>query len=368
MTTDIYVISGFLGAGKTTLIQKLLKEAFQKEKVVLIENDFGEISVDAALLKEGNVEVTEISSGCICCSLSGDFVKALKEVLDRFRPDKIVIEPSGVGKLSDIVKSCSDPRIQPLARVQRKITVADVKRCKMYLDNFGEFFEDQIKNADIIVLSRIEVFPDRVNSAQELIRSLNKSSAIIAKPWDQIDGAALLYTRDNCSIHTGHSSHENCCGHHGDSCMSKHHDSHEHNLHSSCDQKHHNNCKHKHHDDREHNCHGGYEHNHDSHRHGHCDGHKHTSSAEDVFDTVTIRTNQIFDIEDLRARVSAMDHNTGTTILRAKGIVRGTAGYINLQYLPGDIQIAKCTAAGNMICIIGRNLNRRELCAIFGGE
>ena len=146
MTTEIYIISGFLGAGKTTLIQKLIKESFQKDKVVLIENDFGEISIDAALLKSSGIEVKEINAGCICCSLSGDFVKAVKELLDRFHPDKIIIEPSGVGKLSDIVKACSDQRIQQLAKVKSKITIVDVKRCKVYLHNFGEFFEDQIEN------------------------------------------------------------------------------------------------------------------------------------------------------------------------------------------------------------------------------
>lgn len=182
MATEIYVISGFLGAGKTTLIQKLPKEAFDKEKVVLIENDFGEISVDAALLKSGGIEVKEINAGCICCSLSGDFVKALRELLDRFRPDTIIIEPSGVGKLSDIAKACSDPRILPLADVKAKITVADVKRCRMYLENFGEFFEDQIRNADLILLSRTEAFPDRIDDAYRLIKSLNEHVTILSAP------------------------------------------------------------------------------------------------------------------------------------------------------------------------------------------
>lgn len=181
MATEIYVISGFLGAGKTTLIQKLLKEAFRKEKVVLIENDFGEISVDAALLKSGGIEVKEMNSGCICCSLSGDFVKALKELLDRFHPDKIIIEPSGVGKLSDIMKACSDPRVQALAKVKAKITVVDVKRCQMYLDNFGEFFEDQIQNANVILLSRTESFSDKINDAYRLVKSLNAHSTILSK-------------------------------------------------------------------------------------------------------------------------------------------------------------------------------------------
>ncbi len=311
MAAEIYIISGFLGAGKTTLIQKLLKEAFSQEKTALIENDFGEISVDAALLKSGGIEVKEINSGCICCSLSGDFVKALKELLDRYHPDKIVIEPSGVGKLSDIIKACSDPRILPLAKVKAKITVADVKRCKMYLDNFGEFFEDQIQNADTIVLSRVENFPDRIKDAQNLIRKLNGHSAVLSKPWEQIAVADILYPDQGKrgSYEYGHS-----CGHHGD-----------------CE------CEHNH-------------------------------SAEEAFDTVTIRTKRIFSIEDLRARVSNMERNAKGTILRAKGIVRGPNGYIQMQYLPGDTRITGCTTSGDMLCIIGRDLNRQELCTLFVGE
>lgn len=308
MASEIYIVSGFLGAGKTTLIQKLLGEAFSNEKVALIENDFGDISVDAALLKSGGIEVKEINSGCICCSLSGDFVKALKDLLDRFHPDKIIIEPSGVGKLSDIMKTCSDPRILPLAKVKAKITVADVKRCKMYLDNFGEFFEDQIQNADVILLSRTEKFPDRVNDAEKLIRTLNACSAILSKPWKQITADDILYPEQAASRTFEHG------------CSCSHH---------SC-------------------------------------GHNHT--AEQAFDTVTIRIKRIFTIDDLTIRVSKMEQNAKGTILRAKGIVRGPDGYINLQYLPGDIQITGCGASGDMLCIIGRNLNRQELCSLFDGE
>ena len=320
MSTQIFVISGFLGAGKTTLIQKLLKEAFHNEKIVLIENDFGDISVDAALLKSGGIEVREMNSGCICCSLSGDFIKALKELLNRFQPDKIIIEPSGVGKLSDIMKACSDPRILPLAEVKAKITIADVKRCKMYLDNFGEFFEDQIKNADTVLLSRTDEFPDKINAAREIIKELNPHAAIFSKPWDQINGAQILQGRH---VHTNGCK----CGCHGAHGHLNHQHSHDHNC--SC-------------------------------------GHNH--AAEDIFDTVTIRTNQVFSMEDLKARVSTMEKGSKGTVLRAKGIVRGPGGYINLQYLPGDIKMTECAAKGDMLCIIGRDLNRQELCTLFGGE
>lgn len=334
MLTEIYVISGFLGAGKTTLIQKLLGESSPKEKLVLIENDFGEISVDAALLGSGSVEVKEINSGCICCSLSGDFIKALKEVLDRFHPDKIIIEPSGVGKLSDIVKSCSDIRIQPFAKIKSKITVVDVKRCKMYLDNFGEFFEDQIKSADIIILSHTEDFPDKVEAAQKLINSLNSHSIIVSSPWHQINVTELIYSGNNFARITNRYSHNNKPCHHSILTQKNHNGIH-----------HHGNCSHDHHC----NC----EHNH---------------SAENVFDTVTIRTKQIFSMEDLKTRALAMERISKGTVLRAKGIVHSTNGYMNLQYLPGDIQITKCAADGNMLCIIGQNLNRQELCTLFNGE
>ncbi|MEW9124955.1 MAG: GTP-binding protein [Thermotaleaceae bacterium] len=319
MTTEIYIVSGFLGAGKTTLIQKLIKESFQKDKIALIENDFGEISVDAALLKSGGVEVKEINSGCICCSLSGDFVKAVKELLDRFHPDKIIIEPSGVGKLSDIVKACSDQRIQKLVKVKSKITVVDVKRCKMYLDNFGEFFEDQIQNADVVLLNRTEKFPDKINDANKLIKSLNSNSAIISKPWDQISPEEILYPEYKHHTH----------GHH---CS----------------------CGHNHHDKN---------HVHD----GHC-GCEHNHAAEDIFDTVTIRTKKIFSTDDLEARILYMERNAKGTILRAKGILHSTKGYVNVQYLPGDIRITNCTTSGDMLSIIGRNLNQQELCSLFNGE
>ncbi|SHN70050.1 CobW family GTP-binding protein [Desulfitobacterium chlororespirans] len=336
MGTEIYIISGFLGVGKTTLIQKMLKEAFQGEKVVLIENDFGEISVDAALLKSGGVEVKEISAGCICCSLSGDFVKALKDLLLRFHPDKIIIEPSGVGKLSDVMKACSDPRIVLNAKVQGKITVVDVKRCQMHLDNFGEFFEDQIRNADVVVFSRTESFPSKIGDGEKIIKKLNPHGRVLTKPWSQINTAELLNPRS-------HKSTGRCChGHNDNNHDGDHHHDHHH---------HHHHHRHDHAAD----C-------------GHPEGCEHNSRAEDVFDTVTIRTKRVFDTEDLKAKVVKMENSAKGTILRAKGIVRGSKGYLNLQYLPGDIRITGCQARGDMLCIIGRNLNRQELCAIFSGE
>lgn len=198
MAAGIYIISGFLGAGKTTLIRKILKESFKKEKVVLIENDFGEISVDAALLKAGGVEVKEMNSGCICCSLSGDFVRALKEVAERFRPDIIIIEPSGVGKLSDVINACKDPELAALVKVRASITVADAKRCRMFHENFGEFFEDQIKNADVIILSRTDSAGEKLHTAYELVQNLNPKAFVYKTAWDSIKADDILLLGQAC--------------------------------------------------------------------------------------------------------------------------------------------------------------------------
>lgn len=329
--TEIFVISGFLGAGKTTLIQKLLKEVFHNEKVVLIENDFGDISVDAALLKSTGIEVKEINSGCICCSLSGDFIKSLKELLKRFEPDKIIIEPSGVGKLSDIVEACSNPEIIPLAKIKTKITVADVKRCKMYFDNFGEFYENQIGNADTILLSRTDQFPEKVNSAKEIIKSINPNATIFANPWNQITGAEILHPKSNDKIHARKHIHTHECQ------CSGHNHTHDHDSH----------C-HEHETDHDHDC--SCNHNHD---------------ADDIFDTVTIQTDRIFTIRDLKSRVSKMERKSKGSVLRAKGILRESNGYLNLQYLPEHIEISKCSTEGNTLCIIGQNLDEQELYNIF---
>lgn len=319
--TDIYIVSGFLGAGKTTLIQKLLKEGFHDKKIVLIENDFGDISVDAALLKDGNIEVREINSGCICCSLSGNFVKAMKELLERFHPDVILIEPSGVGKLSDITKFCKEQGIRSLARIKKKIAVADVKRCAVYLENFGEFFEDQIKHADSILLSWTEDYPDKVKDAYRLIRDLNANAKIISLPWTKLNINEVLDSHPENQLRIESQDSDKCkCGHHPPIQGSGH---------KACG------CRHHH-------------------------------SAEQAFETVTIRTSRVFSLPDLQKRILQMEKNTRGTVLRAKGIVRTAQGYINIQYVPGNVQMTECTIGGNMLCIIGHGLNREELISLFG--
>lgn len=353
MATEIFIISGFLGAGKTTLIQKLLKEAFAHEKVALIENDFGEISVDAALLKSSGVEIREISAGCICCSLSGDFISALKDLLKRYQPDKIIIEPSGVGKLSDIVTACADPQIQSLAKVKSRITVADAKRCKMYLDNFGEFFINQIENADVVLLSHTGLSPNQAGPACKLVKKLNPHTRLFSKPWEQITAGEILASYphgEHCGYdhHCTHSHVEIACSEHPTQekpvCCDHH--SHDHHSHAGIA------CS-DHHEHHEH--------------HGAC-GCGHDHAAEEIFDTVTIRTKRRFRTEDLLSLVSHMEQNAKGSILRAKGIVQGTGGYLNFQYLPGDVQITNSAVGGDILCFIGQHLNRQELTSLFGEE
>jgi G3E family GTPase len=316
--SEIYIISGFLGAGKTTFIQKLLNEAFRNEKLVLIENDFGDISVDAALLKTGGIEVKELSSGCICCSLSGDFVKSLKEISERFHPDKVIIEPSGVGKLSDIIRACEDWRLKGLYEIKAKITVADIKRCRSYLDNFGEFFEDQIRNADIVLFSRSESFPGMAEESSTLIRTLNRSAVIFSEPWDSLNAEDILLSAGN-----GREMHIGCC----------HHEAHGHEH-----------CSHGEHDE--------------GHHHG----------AEEAFDTVTVRTIKKYSVSELNELMCKAEHELSSDIIRAKGIVRGDKGNLNIQYVPGSLKIDDCDAVGDMLCFIGKNLDRLKLIKLFGGK
>ena len=331
MKTGIMIVSGFLGAGKTTLIEKLLKESFHGKKVALIENDFGEIGVDAALLGAGGIEVREINSGCICCTLTGDFVRALNDLIDRFHPEEIIIEPSGVGKLSDVIAACEHERVQRFAEIRDSVTVVDVKRCKMYLENFGEFFADQVEHADIVVLSRVEEHPDKVRAAREVVEELNHHAAIVAWPLSAVTGDEILNARreeSGVQAHT-HDEHGRCgCG-----C---HHEGHDH----------------AHHDHGECGCH---------HDHDHC-GHGH--AADEVFDTVTVRVDRAFSESELRARMSEAE-KTGGVILRAKGLVPGASGPMNVQYLPGTLEISACAVSGNTLCFIGQQLDHQALTRLF---
>jgi len=303
MATDIYIISGFLGAGKTTFIRKLLDGPFRGSKVVLIENDFGEISVDAAILKSGSIAVRELNSGCICCSLAGDFDKALIETIRRYEPDKIVIEPSGVGKLSAIEAVFETPALAKLTKIRAKITVADAIRCRMYLDNFGEFFEDQIEHADVLVLSRTDD-AEKTKKAVTLLHTLNSDAPVYSVPWDRLDVGSILSAAQRAPEAAHH--HDDCCGH----------------------------------------------------DHG----------AEEAFDTVTIRTDKTYTPELLKARFSGLVHGLSGNLLRAKGLVRGSTGYLELQYVQGELNVTTSEVPGDIICFIGKNLSSTELHALFDGK
>jgi G3E family GTPase len=261
--------------------------------------------------------VNEINSGCICCSLSGDFVRAFADMLGQFEPDYVIIEPSGVAKLSDVVLACEDPKIASLAAVRGKITVVDVNNCKKYIDNFGEFFEDQIQHADTILLNRTDLPGAKAGRAEEavgIIKGLNESSRIFADPWSLIDSAEILYPAAEPEGVEEDAAHCGCC----------------------CDSADH--------------------HDHD-HDHGH--------AAEDVFDEITLRPGRQFSLEDLKSRMSDIERLSSGDILRAKGIVRGEDGYLNMQYIPGDLRVESTSAAGDIVCFIGRGLNRQELAGLL---
>ncbi len=310
MAIEIYIVSGFLGAGKTTFIRKLLKESFQDKKVVLIENDFGEISVDAAIMQTSGVTVRELNSGCICCSLSGDFIKSLKEVSERFHPDVVIIEPSGVGKLSEIAAACEDKRLSGLFKTKAKIAIADAKRCRMYSENFGEFFEDQIRHADTVVLSRTED-GETVKKALGLIHELNPEASVFSIPWESFNANNVLLTA--VKVPETH-SHDACRGHDHDNCC----------------------------------------------------GHDH--GAEEVFDTITLRTEREYSQDELKACFSELTQRLNEKLLRAKGIVQGKNGCLELQYVQDELKIAPTETTGNIICFIGNALNISELNAVFNGK
>lgn len=321
MKTDIYLISGFLGAGKTTLIDRLLREAFKPEETVVIENDFGEVSLDSSLIRSGGYAVKELSAGCICCSLTGDFQAAILEVLNEFSPKQILIEPSGVGKLSDIETACQAAKIAELAQLRRKITVADVVRCRMYIDNFGEFYENQIQNADVILLSRTEQNPEKVSGAKKQIASLVPHVPIFECVWSELDIPALL----GQTTEPAQKNHEEC---HDEGC-----------------------------------CHHGHHHHHNGEcRHEDC---CHDHSAEEAFETLDIQLPQTVTTTELKHAFRILQAENYGHILRAKGIVGTKTGSVTVQYLPGELNLTPCDLQPGTLCIIGRDLNKQALKQVF---
>ena len=385
--TKIDIISGFLGAGKTTFIKKLLKEAIAGEKVVLIENEFGEIGIDGGFLKDSGIEIREMNSGCICCSLVGDFGRSLNEVLTKYTPDRVIIEPSGVGKLSDVMKAVCDVAGEIDVVLNGSVTVVDAQKCKMYMKNFGEFFNNQIESAGTIVLSRTDVADaDKVAQCVEMIREKNPKAAIVTTPIDKLTGEQLLAiiekpTDDMAEklleeVKEGHHHHhdddeECCCGHHH-----HHHDDDddedEHEHHHDHDEDHdheeHCCCGHHHHDDDD----DEDEHEH-HHEHGdHCccghHHHHHDHDADEVFTSWGVETARKFTKAEVEHALTELDTGNYGMILRSKGIVDGGAdGWLEFDYVPGEWEVrARGADVGGKLVVIGSKLNEKAIAELFG--
>ena len=350
--TKIDIFSGFLGAGKTTLIKKLIQEAFEGEQLVLIENEFGEIGIDGGFLKDSGINITEMNSGCICCSLVGDFGTALQEVLDKYHPDRIIIEPSGVGKLSDVIRAVSAVvENNEGVALNGYVTVADATKCKMYMKNFGEFYNNQIEHAKTIVLSRTgKIQEEKLKAALDLIRTKNDKATIVTTPWEEIDGKQILgaIEETNSFVLDLMEEEEVCpeCGHHHD------HD-HEHEC---C-------CGHHH----EHEHHHGHEHgHHHDHEHDHGDGHHH---ADDVFTSLGMESAYQYselELTEILKKLSSDDHSMGD-ILRAKGIVPAREGeWFHFDLVPGEYEIRRGSADyTGRLCVIGAQLAEEQLKELF---
>ena len=370
----IDIFSGFLGAGKTTLIRKLINEGYKGEKLVLIENEFGEIAIDGGFLKDTGVEITEMNSGCICCTLVGDFAKALKKVMDDYAPDRIIIEPSGVGKLSDVAKAVEGVEG---ARLGSKVTVVDAGKCKMYMRNFGEFFNDQVENADLIVMSRTDAASsDKILAATELLRELNPDAGLISTPWSLLDGAQIRQAMDENGLRAEMEKLEHEHRHHHDHDDDHDHD-HECHHHDHCDDGEHDHCGHHHdHDDHEHEHHHDHDHEHDhEHDHGescscgcHDHDHEHHHHADEVFTSWGMETPKKFTEEALRGILAKLeDQERYGLILRAKGIVDAADGdWLYFDYVPGEIDLRRGGAeVTGLFCVIGSKLREDALKELF---
>ena len=399
--TKIDIFSGFLGAGKTTLIRKLISEAFKGEKLVLIENEFGEIAIDGGFLQDAGIEITEMSQGCICCSLVGDFGKALRQVLETYHPDRILIEPSGVGKLSDVIRAVQNLHMEDVT-LNSFTTVADANKCKMYMKNFGEFYNDQIEHANSIILSRTDgIKPEKLEACVALLREHNQNATIITTPWDQLTGAQILETMEHKNTleeelkllaeetehehhHHDHDDHdEHCtCGchdHHDDDedeHEHHHHDHDEHDEHCTCgchdhhddddEHEHH----HHHHDHEEHDehctcgCHD-HDHDHDEHDHEH---HHHHHHADEVFTSWGTETTRKFTKDEIEHILEELDNSEKYgMILRAKGIVAGRDGeWIHFDYVPEETSVRNGSAGViGRLCVIGSHINEAAIEALF---
>lgn len=387
-TIDIY--SGFLGAGKTTLIKKMIREAYQGEKIVLIENEFGEIAIDGGFLQDAGIEITEMSQGCICCSLVGDFGKALRQVLETYHPDRILIEPSGVGKLSDVIRAVQNLHMEDVT-LNSFTTVADANKCKMYMKNFGEFYNDQIEHANSIILSRTDgIKPEKLEACVALLREHNQNATIITTPWDQLTGAQILETMEHKNTleeelkllaeeteHEHHHHHDHDHDEHDEHCTCGCHDHHD----DDEDEHHHHHHDHDEHDehctcgchdhDHEHEHHHDHDHEHHHHDHdGHCCcGHDHDHDADEVFTSWGKETTHKYTEAELNAALTALGDVTLGTVLRAKGIVPCADGgeWLHFDYVPGAPEIRRGAADyTGRLCVIGSELDEERIAALFG--
>ena len=379
--TKIDIISGFLGAGKTTLIKKLLAEAYPGEKLVLIENEFGEISIDGGFLKDSGVQISEMSSGCICCSLVGDFDRALKDVHEQFHPDRILIEPSGVGKLSDVIVAVENAvKDVPDMQLNSFVTVADATKVKVYMKNFGEFYNNQIESAGTIILSRTQrLSQEKLEAAVALLREKNPTAAILTTPWDALDGMTILSAIEKVSLadellakmraeheadeeehhhhhhHDDEDEHEHCCHHHD---------------HDDDDDDDHDHCCHHHHDHDE----DEHEHHHHHHDGEECDDpecgcHHHHHHADEVFVSWGAETVKPFTEDELERILTALDSGEYGAILRAKGIVAAADGgqWLHYDFVPEEHQIRRGPADyTGRLCVIGSGLKEDKLQELFG--
>ncbi len=390
--TKINVISGFLGAGKTTLIKKLLSDVFKGQKVVLIENEFGEIGIDSGFLKDAGIEITEMNSGCICCSLVGDFGTALKEVLVKFAPDRIIIEPSGVGKLSDVVKAVQEVAKDADVELDSSITVADATKCKIYMKNFGEFYNNQVEHADTIVLSRTQNMDQtKLETAVKLLQDKNTTAAIITTPWDELDGEIILKAMNQRNsmveemLEEHHHEHECGCGHHhhedGEECHEGHHHEHGEECHEGHHHEHGEECHEGHHHEDGEECHEGHHHEdgeecHEGHHHEHgeecgCEHHHHEHGhhhADEVFTSWGKETPHKYSEADLKEILEKLANgNEYGMILRAKGIISGEDGeWMQFDLVPGEYEIRKSSPDyTGRLCVIGSELEFEKLEKLF---
>ena len=383
--TKVDIISGFLGAGKTTLIKKLIKEVFAGQKVVLIENEFGEIGVDGGFLKDAGINVTEMNSGCICCSLVGDFAEALKKVIEEYHPDRVIIEPSGVGKLSDVEKAVMGDAKEADLTIATTTAVVDAKKAKVYMKNFGEFFNDQVETARTVILSRTQDITDeKLDEVVKLIQEKNPNAPIITTAWDDIDGNVIFGAMSDSKAlerevilaeeaeHEEHHHHHHydengvcSCGHHHDHDDDDDHDEHEccHHDHDHDHHHEHDDHHHEHHYDENGVCSCGHHHDHDEH------GHHHHHHADDVFTSWGVESPKKFDeseLSDILAKLAESEEYG--QVLRSKGIVPSVTGeWLHFDLTPGEYEVRKGSADyTGRICVIGAELKEAELKALFG--